>query len=212
MNLKATKITMICYYVNFTMTTFTSFLADGMRRYISRISPMYWAFLLLVLLMVAVWNKRRIAGHRTTRKRAILSILAAGYFLLVLIVTFGTRLPDRHMQYQLIPFLVYRQAWQGDRSKLFEIVCNIALFAPFGVIWPLWRPGKKSTFFGTLGYAAAFSFCIEIGQLVSHIGYFEFDDILNNVLGAVLGYGLFCLCRRIYGICLKMYSGKRTGK
>lgn len=192
------------------MTTFTSFLADGMRRYISRISPMYWAFLLLVLLMVAVWNKRRIAEHRTTRKRATLSILTAGYFLLVLIITFGTRLPDRHIQYQLIPLLAYRQAWQGDRSKLFEIVCNIALFIPFGMMWPFWRLGEKSAFFGVFRHAFTFSFCIEIGQLISCIGYFEFDDILNNVLGAILGYGLFCLCRRIYKICLKMHSGKKT--
>ena len=33
-----------------------------------------------------------------------------------------------------------------------------------------------------------FSLSIELCQLVFHMGLFEFDDIINNTIGAILGF------------------------
>jgi len=40
------------------------------------------------------------------------------------------------------------------------------------------------------------SFGIEVIQLVFKLGLFEFDDVFHNVLGAVIGYGLWRVWRK----------------
>lgn len=38
---------------------------------------------------------------------------------------------------------------------------------------------------------------IEVIQLISHRGLFEFDDIFHNTLGTVIGIGVFVLITRL---------------
>ena len=38
---------------------------------------------------------------------------------------------------------------------------------------------------------------VELSQLYFKLGLFEFDDIFNNILGAVLGWCMFCILRSI---------------
>jgi glycopeptide antibiotics resistance protein len=44
--------------------------------------------------------------------------------------------------------------------------------------------------------AFGISFSIEVIQLVFKMGLFEFDDMFHNVLGAVIGYGLWKVRRK----------------
>ena len=41
------------------------------------------------------------------------------------------------------------------------------------------------------------SLVIEVIQLISHRGLFEFDDIFHNTLGTVVGIGVFVLITRL---------------
>ena len=50
------------------------------------------------------------------------------------------------------------------------------------------------------GLALAFSASIELAQLITHRGLFEWDDIIYNGLGALLGIGIIHLLRRIWRI------------
>ena len=54
--------------------------------------------------------------------------------------------------------------------------------------------------------AAACSLCVELSQLVLSVGLFELDDVLDNALGAALGYVLFRLAeftaRRVLQGCV----------
>lgn len=47
--------------------------------------------------------------------------------------------------------------------------------------------------------AFGWSAAIEITQLLTHRGLFEFDDIIHNTFGAFLGLFLFSLIRNIGG-------------
>lgn len=57
--------------------------------------------------------------------------------------------------------------------------------------------------------AAACSLCIELAQLVLRIGLFELDDILDNALGATLGYLLYRLAVRTAKLVLGMRGSTR---
>ena len=58
------------------------------------------------------------------------------------------------------------------------------MFVPVGVLvgW-IWR-------WKGLWVAAGLSVGIEILQLVTSRGLFEFDDVLHNIIGAVVGVGI----------------------
>ncbi len=43
-----------------------------------------------------------------------------------------------------------------------------------------------------------FALFIEVVQLITGRGVFETDDIINNTIGAMIGYGLFSVARLIF--------------
>lgn len=72
-----------------------------------------------------------------------------------------------------------------------ERALNVLLFAPLGLLAPM----VSGVRFGTLTaavMAAATSAAIEVSQLLNS-RITDVDDLLMNVLGAVLGYGVFML-------------------
>ena len=68
-----------------------------------------------------------------------------------------------------------------------EIIANIIVFIPLGIM--LYK------FLGWKGILISFLFSIgiECVQLISHRGWFEFDDIFNNSLGSFIGGVLMIL-------------------
>lgn len=72
------------------------------------------------------------------------------------------------------------------------------LFVPMGWLYGSVRSNKN------FKKAALFGLCIsaliESCQLVFKLGLFEFDDILNNTIGMMIGYGLHYLLERNRGI------------
>ena len=72
---------------------------------------------------------------------------------------------------------------------------NILLFVPFGYLLPLlWKRADRWWKVVLCGFVL--SLLIELTQLVTHLGMFDLDDLMNNSLGAFLGWGCFCLALR----------------
>jgi len=69
-----------------------------------------------------------------------------------------------------------------------EILLNIILFIPVGLLSPRWK---------TVGLAAGYSMLIELAQLISCRGLFEFDDVIHNAFGTALGVLLVLGIRRV---------------
>ena len=74
-----------------------------------------------------------------------------------------------------------------------QIISNIPLFIPFGVIAGyIWK-------WKSILLAAGFSSVIELVQLMSRRGLFEFDDIIHNTIGTAIGFGLIVLIQKLIG-------------
>ena len=64
---------------------------------------------------------------------------------------------------------------------------NILLFVPFGYLLPLlWKRADRWRKVLLCGFALSLG--IELIQLVTHLGMFDLDDLMNNTLGALLGW------------------------
>lgn len=110
--------------------------------------------------------------------------LQAGYMFLILAVIVLSRAPGK-LRYELIPFWSYRVP-----SLRQEILLNVVMFIPVGLLGGKWS---------TVGMAAIFSAAIELAQLISCRGLFEFDDIIHNALGAAIGVAAVMLVKRMVG-------------
>ena len=68
---------------------------------------------------------------------------------------------------------------------------NILLFVPFGYLLPtLWK--RADRWWKVVLFGFVMSLGIELVQLVTHLGMFDLDDLMNNSLGAFLGWLCFC--------------------
>lgn len=83
-----------------------------------------------------------------------------------------------------------------DVSVLRLIAGNVLAFVPLGILVPLLAPRRSSWLF-VLAVGLVVSVAIELAQLglSSAFGYThrqsDVDDVILNVIGALLGYGLF---------------------
>ena len=117
-----------------------------------------------------------------------LNLKRLGYILLavsVLLILFATvlfRVPNPQKP-QLELFWSYKAWFAGNASLGREIVLNILLFVPFGFSMALITKKNWVVIVAALVLTAA----TEIIQLVFGLGLFEWDDIINNTLGAVTG-------------------------
>ena len=132
--------------------------------------PAYW-WLWLIVVALVVWL---IDGRRITPRP-----LLAAYILFILMETVLGR-ESGVGRVELVPF------WSYSHPELrMEIVLNYMLFIPLGVLLYLCF-GEK---FGLRVVMAGFllSVSIELIQLIFKIGVFEFDDMIGNTIGCLIG-------------------------
>lgn len=127
----------------------------------------------------------------------IIVLLVWGY--IVVEITLLSRTASPNATYNLKLFWCLEEAWTMKNSDdWYFIVGNTLLFMPFGLIVPLCFEGMRRIIYtGAVGIVI--SSIIEVIQLIFHRGLFEFDDIYNNTIGVILGYGICILVVRITG-------------
>jgi len=137
---------------------------------------------------------------QTDRRRKALWALLVGYLFLVVSSTILTRSVSESFEYNLKPFWTYYEMAKGTwRAKRFleELLLNIVMLIPVGVIIPYLV--KRKELIITIASAVGISLLIELLQLITKRGLFEFDDIFHNTLGAIIGYGIYklvCVLKR----------------
>ena len=110
--------------------------------------------------------------------------LLISYLFFLLTETVLIRKPET-IRYELVPF------WSWSRPEHHaQILANILMFTPVGLL--LGKLGWKVVL-----WATGISVVIELTQLISRRGLFEFDDIIHNTLGAVIGFGIYGLLKRV---------------
>lgn len=128
--------------------------------------------------------------------RAIKYVVLGIYFCLVIWITlFNGRISSEHRM-MLTPFWELLNGVYGIRRAFFikQIVCNVLMFIPLGVMLPvLFMCNLKKSIL----CAVIFSMLIEVAHFISGRGLMETDDVINNTFGAVVGFILYCLIKKV---------------
>ena len=102
-------------------------------------------------------------------------------------------------------FWSYKAALNGDIDLGREILANIAMFMPFGFLSSglLHTCGQlnKRLVVITMAVGMLASLTIELLQLIFMRGLFEWDDVVSNTCGVIIGIIVFNLLLRAKGNC-----------
>ena len=134
-------------------------------------------------------------------RKIVWSQAVSGFCLMiVLLMIFGTtvftRKSGEEVQWELRLFWSWQAAMDGDLEMLMEVLLNLVMLLPVGILLPMtlrkpvgWRQG--------LAVGVLISAVIELGQLFWRRGLFELDDIVHNSVGCMLGcvFGSWCVQR-----------------
>ena len=141
-------------------------------KYIERSLKMpvyYYAAAVIIGLLIGIWRKNWRIG------------ILAGYMIILFSSMVLNRRTAADMLTRLEPFTTFRSFPKLSS----ETWVNIISFIPIGLLC-----GKRWR--GIL-VGIGFSFFIETTQLITHRGFFQTDDIINNTLGTIIGIGLMQL-------------------
>lgn len=139
--------------------------------------------------------------------KRLLAILLIGYtFALVywMFLGFGRTVhTEGPLKYNLEPLRTVRLYFDLDNgvpifSRLVNLLGNVAVFAPFGMLLPL-LVRRLQSFIRLAFLAIPGILVLETLQMLLRVGSFDIDDLLLNLLGVWVGYGLL-LCAARAGI------------
>lgn len=108
------------------------------------------------------------------------------FLVVVLASTVFTRTSNGVHTYELIPFWSWYEIITGNTALFEEIVLNMILLLPAGMLLPFVFD-KKIKWYKAFVVGFIFSAFIEVCQLVICRGLFEWDDMIHNALGAMVG-------------------------
>lgn len=158
-------------------------------------------------IILGIWLIAYIVIKRLTARylKGFICISALIYLCTLLGVTLLGRSIRPEPRYELSFLWEYRLAFSftkdgiliQSREWVMQIINNILLFVPLGIFYGEicgWRT-KSVRWPGALAVGFVFSVLIEMSQLVFRLGLFEFDDMLNNSMGMMVGYGIYKLLR-----------------
>ncbi|QUL58196.1 VanZ family protein [Paenibacillus tritici] len=106
---------------------------------------------------------------------------------------------DGPLRYNLEPLRTVRLFFDMTNglsyaSRLVNLLGNVAVFVPFGILLPLVISGYRSVVRLTLLSVLVITF-LELLQMLLHVGSLDIDDLLLNLLGVWTGYVLLRLVR-----------------
>ena len=103
----------------------------------------------------------------------------------------------RPFRLNLLPF-VKLKFYSSRRNLLLNVIGNVAMFIPSGIILPiLYR--KLDRLWKVLGVGALMSLGIEFLQLPFSVRATDVDDLIQNICGVLIGWGIYALVRRCLG-------------
>ena len=167
--------------------------------------------ILFAFLAVAVGFAALLAGKRfPSASRRITVAIGVFYVIGLLYFTLLSRAPSGDNRINLVPFFTLMRSvkhpvrlskavralaagrWEEVFSTLKPIrtaILNVFLFIPFGYLLPEFGKEKK-TVGSVVLTALAVSCVIETVQMITALGWFDVDDLMCNLTGALIGFGL----------------------
>lgn len=90
--------------------------------------------------------------------------------------------------------LVRLRDYAYRRDLLINVLGNVGLFVPSGILYPILYP-KLDSFWKAVAAGVGLSLVIELLQLPFFVRATDVDDLLLNILGCMIGYGIWFLLR-----------------
>lgn len=157
----------------------------------------YLAFILVSILAALlavgyfiIYKKLLKGDKKLSERRIFIWFCLIGYLIMVIGVTFLNRGSRMFGDTNLHFLSSYREAWNSFNSTKWKfIILNIFMLVPLGILLPLLNTRFRKLKW-TLAAAFLMTLTIETAQLITGYGIFELDDIFNNVIGAIIGYGI----------------------
>ena len=118
-------------------------------------------------------------------RQAVCLVLLTFFLLLVVTSTVFGRNPGKR-RYNLTLFWSYTEIALGSKKILWEVLLNVVFLIPAGVLLPLVYNRPLRWYHGLL-FGILISGTVEVLQLITCRGLFEFDDIFHNTLGCMAG-------------------------
>lgn len=163
------------------------------------------ACFIALLILVTVGVLYGIRKQKCSRRQGIAIVVSVAFFGIVFGSTVFTRTTTIR-QYELQPFWSwYEVIWHNDRELLKENLLNCLLLVPMGLLMPVVLAHRVKL---NRAFLAGFivSAAIELSQLVFGRGLFEWDDMIHNALGCMLG------CWVMNQIVINLKKSKRGNK
>ncbi|MBU4440533.1 MAG: VanZ family protein [Acetobacterium sp.] len=123
------------------------------------------------------------------------------YLYLILLYTFLSRTGKSQSDYNLVPFWSYQYIFAThDFRIVLEVLGNCLMFIPVGILVPWAYENilheddlkKRNT---VILFGLIVSVSVECLQLFTRTGLFEWDDIFHNMIGLLVGYGVYLLLK-----------------
>jgi glycopeptide antibiotics resistance protein len=115
------------------------------------------------------------------------------YLLVYIYLTFLFRKPVKEPSARLLPFQSYREAFQRfpfgikNQGLATDILRNILLTVPLGLLLPLVFHRKNHPYLVTLLTTFCLAVATEILQLITRLGLCETDDLISSAIGCLVG-------------------------
>lgn len=171
-------------------------------------------FLQTELLFTAIWIAVRAAVciHRKKidwKREAMLLLMYVNLAVLLRFVFFPMKTVNGHVQplqfipsemfplrINLLPF-VHILEYDNRRDTLLNIIGNVTMFIPSGIVLPVLYK-KLNSFWKVTAAGALLSLCIEVLQLPFSVRASDIDDLLLNTFGCMIGYAVYACVRKIF--------------
>lgn len=145
---------------------------------------------------------------RSRGKMRLLDCLALAiltfYLAFVYTLTIYAREVTSEATMQLSLFWSYKHILSGDKNMFFEVFWNVVMLMPYGFLASFISKSKAKWSVFLSGFMLSVG--IELTQLFTHRGLFEYDDILHNTLGTAIGIALFYVASKIISSFEKKYK------
>ena len=139
-------------------------------------------------------------GQHSRPVKVLLILMLAGYLCVYAWLTVFCRTAFETPQLILVPFWSYGEAFSLEGGLHIQrlglarqIILNILVFVPLGILLPEILHGKKNRVLLTLLYGFGLTLLTELVQYWTRRGYCETDDLIHNNLGCLLGLGVYWL-------------------
>jgi glycopeptide antibiotics resistance protein len=129
-------------------------------------------------------------GEKNIPKKQMLVIFIISSYIIII---FDVALLNRGVytrQVNLNLFSSYRRVWDSfNAADRYHIILNILMTVPLGLMLPVLH-NKFHKVRWTIAAGIIFVVIIEYIQLAANSGVFDVDDIFNNCMGILIGYGI----------------------